>query len=196
MSEEASFWAGEFGRIYTARNRVDWRARIPFWQEVINLTGARSVFEAGCNAGWNLTAIRRAQPDVQLHGCEINQAAHAQAQLAGLAGLHRNDAISALRCYSGGMFDLVFTAGVLIHIGPQELGRTMLAIKEASARYVLAVEYAADQDEEVEYRGHAAKLWRRPFGKMYAALGLKIVHEWVNVPGFDQCNAWLLEKQT
>ena len=68
----AEFWAGEFGSDYTARNRVDWRKRIPFWREVIELTGARSVFEFGCNAGWNLSSIRRIERDVQSYGREIN----------------------------------------------------------------------------------------------------------------------------
>ena len=51
------FWSGEFGEEYLKRNRVDWRKRIPFWKDVIDMTGARSVFELGCNAGWNLSAI-------------------------------------------------------------------------------------------------------------------------------------------
>ena len=52
MNEQQQFWAGEFGDEYVRRNQVDWRARIPFWREVIEMTGARSVHEVGCNCGW------------------------------------------------------------------------------------------------------------------------------------------------
>ena len=184
----AEFWAGEFGAAYTARNRVDWRKRIPFWREVIELTGARSVFEFGCNAGWNLSAIRRVENDIQTYGREINEVALIQAEAAGhqvaTVGL-----ITDLNCY-----DLAFTAGVLIHIAPEQLDATMREIVSVSAQYVLAVEYAADKEEEVEYRGHAGKLWRRPFGKLYQDMGLKLVKEWPAGDGFDNCTAWLLGK--
>lgn len=187
----AEFWAGEFGAAYTARNRVDWRKRIPFWREVIELTGARSVFEFGCNAGWNLSAIRRAFPDVKTYGCEINERARLQAQICGHRVLNAGTWISQ---DDNGTVDLSFTAGVLIHIAPEDLEKTMRDLVETSAQYVLAVEYAADKEEEVEYRGHAGKLWRRPFGEMYQELGLKLVKEWPAGEGFDNCTAWLLTK--
>ncbi len=60
MPIAAELWAGEFGDQYLARNQVDWQARIGFWQQMLDVTGARSVFELGASAGWNLSAIRRA----------------------------------------------------------------------------------------------------------------------------------------
>lgn len=188
----AEFWKGEFGDKYLKRNRVDWRQRVPFWREVIETTGARSVFEVGANAGWNLSAIQRNDPDVMLHGCEINPKAEARAAMCGLS-LHRLDGVQALRLYPE-MMELVFTAGVLIHIAPEDLPAMMQGIVDASAGYVLAVEYSAEKEEEVEYRGHSGKLWRRPFGKMYQDMGLTLVKEWPAGDGFDNCTAWLLSK--
>jgi pseudaminic acid biosynthesis-associated methylase len=187
-----SFWAGEFGDQYHSRNQIDWRARIPFWEDVIDQTGARSVFEVGAGPGWNLSAIRELYPRVGLHGCEINPKGEAQAAMCGI-NLHRSDALRALANYTG-TIELVFTAGVLIHVGPDEIEATMKAIINASARFVLSVEYESEQVEEVEYRGHAGKLWRRPFGKMYEAMGLKLVKRWDAGPGFDRCTAVLLER--
>ena len=71
-------WAGSFGDAYHARNWVDWQLRIPFWQHIIELTGARSVFEFGCGLGFNLSAIKRSHPDVVLGGVEINDQATVQ----------------------------------------------------------------------------------------------------------------------
>ncbi len=69
-TEEKSVWAGEFGDNYTARNRVNWMARTPFWATIMDKTGARSILEVGCNAGWNLSAIKRAAPWVNACGID------------------------------------------------------------------------------------------------------------------------------
>lgn len=190
MSE---FWAGEFGNEYTARNRVDWRRRIDFWGGVLYQTGARSAYEVGCNAGWNLTAIRTAMSiawpvgwPVEVAGEDVNWEAVQQARVAGLnVDLPRPDIFPA---------DLIFTAGVLIHIAPDDLEATMRRIVDGSAQYVLAVEYEAETEEMVTYRGHENRLWRRDYGKLYQDMGLTLVRKWNAGEGFDDCTAWLLEK--
>ena len=192
MSKTAEAWAGSWGQEYTARNRVDWRARIPFWRDVLDMTGARSVYEAGTNAGFNLTAIKHADPLVQVYGCEVNDTAATQAERAGFR-IGRGKAADCLERRQA-EYDLTFSAGVLIHVPPAELRPTMTAIADASADYVLAVEYAADKEEEVEYRGQPAMLWRRPYGKLYEAMGLHLVKEWDAGVGFDRCLAVLLRK--
>lgn len=196
MGNTAEVWAGRFGSDYTARNRVDWRARIPFWRDVLDKTGARSVYEVGCNAGWNLSAIRRVAPDASLAACEINEVAAAQARVAGHKSIDPLEARSALGLYSqvAPLFDLVFTAGVLIHVAPRDLLKTMTAIVDASADYVLAVEYASEREEEVEYRGQKGLLWKRPYGVLYQQMGLKLVETGDPGPAFDRCTAWLLRK--
>jgi pseudaminic acid biosynthesis-associated methylase len=187
MNAQEEFWAGQFGNEYTSRNRVDWRARIPFWSMILDLTGARSVSEFGCNAGWNLSAIRRAYPDVAVRGIDINVRAVDQAQDAGLPVARASDL--------AGQAELVFTAGVLIHVGPEKLTQTMLSLVEASYDYVLAVEYASSgMPEEVHYRGHAERLWRRDYGAMYERLGLKLMATGDPGPAFDRCTYWLLRK--
>lgn len=187
MSKE--FWAGEFGDSYTKRNRVDWRLRTLFWKHIIREIGVRSVYEIGCNCGWNLSAIKLEAPYVYVSGEDVNESALDQAYAAGLdvypveAGHHATA-------------ELVFTAGVLIHIPPSELHGMMQRIIDMSCDYVLAVEYAADKEEEVEYRGHTGKLWRRPFGKLYQEMGLELVEEGkvgAN-QGFDDCTYFLLRK--
>lgn len=184
-SPTEEFWAGEFGDAYTARNRVDWQARIPFWKAIVEATGARSVFEFGCNAGWNLSAIRRIYPDVAVRGADINPVAAAQAATAGLEVTTLEEAPRS---------DLVFTAGVLIHIAPGYLQETMTKLVAKSNDYVLAVEYSAAKEEEVNYRGHAERLWKRNFGALYMDMGLELVQKGPAGKGFDNCTYWLLRK--
>jgi len=185
MSEQQQFWAGEFGDKYTKRNQVDWRARVPFWREIASFAHIQSAHEVGCNAGWNLMALRECDPEMELTGNDIN-----------LSAIHMANE-NKLDVWGGGPIkpsDLIYTCGVLIHVGPNELEAMMKSIIAASRRYVLAVEYEDRKEVEVEYRGHAGKLWRRPFGKLYQDLGLRTVWTERQVPGFDNCTAWLLEK--
>ena len=179
------FWEGEGGDEYTKRNRVDWRARIPFWKMILDKTGARSVFEFGCNAGWNLSAIKRVYPDVQCVGYEINDGAIEQANYAGhlTTKLH----------YHAGPRELSFTAGALIHIPPSDLSETMQLIIDKSCDYVLAIEYYAYGETEIEYRGEKGLLWKRPYGMLYQNMGLKLI-ETGKAEGFDDCEWSLLRK--
>lgn len=189
MSETAALWAGPFGDSYSARCRVDWRARVPFWQRIIDHTGARSVYEVGCNAGWNLSAIRRAYPDVAVAGHDINRRAAAQANYAGLQVIHEPN-MTWMNC----AYEMVFTAGVLIHVSPNDLPAMMRSIVHASADYVLAVEYAAEKEEEVLYRGQSGALWKRPYGMLYEEMGMTLVETGDAGTGWDRCTYWLLRK--
>ena len=181
-----AFWKEEFGNFYHQRNRFDWRLRIPFWKSIIDITGARSAHEFGCGLGFNLSAIRRAYPDVEVSGNDVNEQALYQCNAAGIPAWDVFP--STLRR------ELVFTSGVLIHIAPEDLKATMQSIVDASCDYVLAVEYAAEQEEEVLYRGHEGKLWKRPYGKLYQDMGLTLAAEFDAGEGFDRCTAWLLRR--
>lgn len=192
-SETEAWWSGKAGSDYTARNRVDWRKRVPFWRQIIDATGMRSVLEVGCNHGANLNAIKQLAPNIQTYGIEINPTAARQALLAGHKVMiepitHHEHAVSS--------YDLVFTAGVLIHIPPAELEKTMRSIVAASSHYVLAVEYVEETEVEIEYRGEMGKLWKRPYGEIYLSMGLTGMGcgDLSEQDGFDRCRWWLFRK--
>ena len=193
--EPTEAWSGEFGNEYTKRNRVDWRKRIPFWKHIIDVTGARSAFELGCNAGWNLSAIQRVDPMVSSWGVDINPTAIEQAKAAGLdAYCFGASQMSPKEPFS--FSELTFTAGVLIHIPPEELNEVMQRLALMSCDYVLAIEYDAEEVTEIEYRGQSGLLWMRPYGDLYEDLGLTLVETnkvQMDV-GFDNCRYWLLQK--
>lgn len=185
-----SLWQGPFGDAYTARNRVDWRARVPFWRRIVEGTRAKSALEVGCNAGWNLVALREGAGIPDLLGIEPNERARREAWGYGLSVVPGDDAAC---WWMREWADLAFTAGVLIHVPPEGLDETMRAVAWASRRWVLAVEYGSEAEEEVEYRGRRGALWKRPFGALYAAQGLRLVEEG-EAEGFDRCHYWLMEK--
>ena len=188
-------WAGDWGNAYTTRNRVDWRKRVPFWANIMQEIGARSVLEIGCNAGWNLSAIKAAAPWATVRGIDVNASAIKQACVAGLDAWL--ETIEARVEKTEACHELVFTAGVLIHISPAGLEPMMRNIIALSNRWVLAVEYESEAEAEVIYRGEKDMLWKRPFGRLYQDMGLKLVSPQYAVgkeSAFDNCNVSLLEK--
>ena len=190
MVDTNEFWAGSFGDAYTKRNRVDWQSRIPFWKEMMEQTGARSVHEIGCNAGWNLSAIQRAFPDILISGSDINEDALKLATSVGLAVHAQKDVMT----WFSMPVELVFTAGVMIHVAPDELDQFIEDMIAMSSRFVLAIEYDALIETEVLYRGHTGKLWKRPYGRRLENHGLTLISKQDPGPGFDNCHAWLMEK--
>ena len=196
------FWAGDFGTQYIERNRFDWQKRVPFWTSIVARIEARyetpSIMEFGCNIGSNLMALRTVRPTLTLRGVDVNMAAVDQAHNLGFDVYGNEVTLGSIKTYhnSSEAFDLCFTAGVLIHISPEDIADAMTRIKDYSRRYILAIEYFAEQEEEVEYRGHAGKLWKRNYGKLYEDLGLKLVEKGFvgKEDGFDDCVWWLLER--
>lgn len=210
MTEQEEFWAGEFGDEYTARNQIDWRSRYFFWSKVMKKIGARSVYELGCNSGWNLSCISKVNITTTVeyfddlgcsaswkneqdaptfpvvYGHDVNENAIKQAHIAGLT----NTRLMDLECIA----ELAFTAGVLIHVAPDHLKNTMQSVIEHSAKYILAIEYFSPREEMIEYRGHQNKLWRRPYGKLYQDMGLTLIESGDAGSGFDKCTYWLLRK--
>lgn len=188
------WWAGSFGDAYVERNRFDWTKRERFWRSLIP-DDVKTILEVGCNLGSNLKAIRGAV-GIDAVGVDVNEKALLEAAGAGFE-VHRMPGSEVSQRLGHEAFDLVFTAGVLIHVPPEDLDQTMAAIVEASKKYVVAIEYAHETAQMVEYRGHEDKLWKRPYGRIYEAMGLKTIGFGFAGPdrGFDSCAYWLMEKQ-
>jgi SAM-dependent methyltransferase len=148
-----------------------------------------SVLEVGCNAGWNLKAIREAAPWTMVKGIDVNIRALEEARRDGLDVEER----AANDLAGMGHFDLIFTSGCLIHIPPSAVLNVCSAISAASRRHVLAVEYGCDDEQEIEYRGHVGRLWKRDFGKIYENIGMIVVYSGAvgGEFGFDNCRYWL-----
>jgi pseudaminic acid biosynthesis-associated methylase len=192
MTDTNQLWSGSFGNAYHDRNRVDWKARVPFWQSAIEYTTPASVFELGCGPGWNLMAIAECAPATDLFGADLNLSAVNEARSQGFEVQQATEhGIAGM--YPSGSMDLVATCGCLIHVPPAQLEGVMRSLVDLSARYVLAVEYDADTEEEVEYRGVKGALWKRPYGALYMGLGLRLI-SFGEADGFNACHYYLMEK--
>jgi pseudaminic acid biosynthesis-associated methylase len=161
-------WSGPFGDAYTERNATAHEARGPFWERLLRAYEPRSVLEVGCNLGANLRWVVEEVDHRFVVGVDVNESA--------LARLREWDPranalyASALELpFRDGSFDLVFTMGVLIHIGREDLAPVMSEIVRCSGRYVLCGEYFADEETPVDYRGETGALFKRDYGSLYAS---------------------------
>ena len=193
-------WEGKFGDDYTDRNVVAWLTRLPLFQAMLEGLNLPRVLEVGCNRGHNLVALSELLgPGAEIVGVEPNPHARNLARSASsrtpiLAG----DAYDLP--FKEGTFDLVFTWGVLIHVPLDSLRAAMAEIHRVSARYLLAIEYFAEQETRIAYRGHDDLLWKRNFLKHYQAwfpdLSLVRQGSWGPEQRADNVSWWLLSRRT
>ena len=197
--DQLEVWKGEFGQAYTDRNAIDWHVRVPAFQEMLRGLSLERALEVGCNRGHNLLAVSHVTgPDTEVIGIEPNPYALKIARSS-------DPAITAIRGsvydlpFKDGYFDLAFTAGVLIHIPLANLPAAMKEIGRVTRKYILCIEYFAEEETEIRYREQANLLWKRDFLKHYtdSIPGLKKLRSgfWDAKDGFDRANWWLLERE-
>jgi pseudaminic acid biosynthesis-associated methylase len=191
-------WEGEFGRAYTDRNVVDWSKRLPAFQEMVGGLGIERMLEVGCNRGHNLVALRQILgAGADICGVEPNSYALDLARSAEPAARVVQGSAFDLP-FEDGYFDLVMTAGVLIHLDPRDLPRGLAEIYRVSRRYILAIEYYAEKDTEIPYRGQEGLLWKRDYRRDYQQQfsDLRLLRNGYCSAdqGLDRCDWWLLEK--
>ncbi|MDP2618623.1 MAG: hypothetical protein Q8P46_00360 [Hyphomicrobiales bacterium] len=209
MADTVAWWRSDFGNEYTARNaltpeRVQRQARL--WSDILKpvlvegppgfVHPPQSVMEVGANVGINLAALRSHLIGSRFFAVEPNDLARGTLIDSGI--------VDELDAYSGlddaiGTVDLIFSAGVLIHIPPDELLGFCRRIHDHAGRWIVAIEYFSKEPREVPYRGHAGKLFTRDFGSFYldnfpdlkpVACGFC----WKILTGLDDVTWWLFER--
>lgn len=195
-TSQLALWKSEFGRDYTDRNDHEKPERKTSWGRILDGIPAKKVLEVGCNVGWNLEYLRQLGVP-ELHGIEPQAYAVERARARNAAFDVQQGTAFALP-YAAASFDLVFTSGVLIHIGPEELGAAMAEIYRVARRWIVAIEYDHPVEKEVAYRGHAGALWKRDHREAWHARhrDLRLV-KWIELSpadGYDECTAHVFEK--
>lgn len=162
-TEQEKFWSGNFGDNYIERNKGDRFLKIAHENLTSALRksqGIQSVIELGSNIGNNIIILNDIIDNCDAEAVEINP--NAAKELESLNICKVNNA-SIIGFESDKTFDLSFTSGVLIHINPDALDAVYESLYKLSHKYILMLEYYNHTPEEVEYRGHSGKLYRRDF---------------------------------
>ena len=187
-ANQRAFWSGEFGNAYVDRNKSIDEVNESYaqqtgitvediFQRFFNDIDRKSkILEVGCNVGLNLEMLQKMGFN-NLHGIELNKKALQIAQERNQKVIFVNSSIEDYQ--SKEKYDLVYTAGVLIHIHPSTLESVIRKIVDLSAKYVFGFEYYSDKLEEIKYRDHSNVCWKQDFPLLFTKLfpQLKIVKQ-------------------
>jgi len=202
---QLDIWRGDFGAAYIDRNAAEparLAALTTHWARILKATeGAppRRILEVGANIGLNLRALSRLTT-AELHAVEPNPQARETLVRDGVVSAERAyDAVAAKIGLADGAVDFAFTSGVLIHIHPRDLLASCREIHRVTSRYLACVEYFADAEQEVPYRGLGEALFKRDFGGFYLDNfpDLRLLDYgfvWKRTTGLDNLTWWLFEK--
>ncbi len=192
-----SLWSGKFGDAYTLRNQPNSRRSI-FWKKILSEIKPKNILEVGCNQGGNLRWIARNMPVKNIYGVDINESALGVLKKA-LPSVNALWSEARELPFRDDYFEIVFTAGVLIHQPASSLRRVMGEVVRCSRRKVLCLEYFSKKNEEILYRGHRGALFKRDYGKLYLqwfpGLCLQKTGFLGKDQGWDDVTFWLFEKK-
>lgn len=168
-TEQADFWAGEFGSAYIGRNDSQQllAANIKLFSEALASMKPvpQSILELGANIGMNYVALQQVAPGASFTGVEVNEVAARKLRELGPEVFH----MSIEEFEADVTFDLVFTKGVLIHLNPESLAQTYQKMYRCSRKFIMIAEYYNPTPVSIDYRGEKDRLFKRDFaGEMMA----------------------------
>ncbi len=187
-TQQREFWLGEFGDSYMQRNKSiedvnqEYAKETGITVEQIfqkffdSLDRKSKILELGCNVGLNLRMLQK-MGFTNLYGVELNKKALDIAQKNSKNITFINSSIEDFE--PSETYDLVYTAGVLIHINPSVLDSVLKKIINLTNRYVFGFEYYSDNLVEIKYRDYANVCWKQNFPLLFTKLSpsLKVIKE-------------------
>ena len=191
MNKNEQMWAGKLGNEYTHRNYdealID--ERDDFWERMLNKYSCERTLEVGCDGGMNIESICRY---TLAYGIDINEYSLMKASRVGWLIWGKANDIP----FKDNYFDLVFTAGLLIHIPPDDIDKVIDEMIRCSNKYVLCIEYYAPKERERPFLGQMGITWERPYDTLLQNNGLKIIEAGYLTPqqGFNNCGYWMCTK--
>jgi pseudaminic acid biosynthesis-associated methylase len=166
-TEQEAFWAGQFGNDYAARNEDSagtLAGNLFSFARMLERVqpSPGSMIELGANIGLNLRALKLLLPAAHQAAVEINASAVERLRRDNVADeiFHQ----SLLEFTPARRYDLALIKGVMIHLAPEMLPAVYRKLATCATRHVLIAEYYNRRAEEIVYRGHSGKLFRRDFG--------------------------------
>jgi pseudaminic acid biosynthesis-associated methylase len=195
-TSQVELWKSEFGNDYSKRNQVNPADRLEGFRAIVGDLNIQSALEVGCNRGHNLGVLRDLGIN-RLGGLEPNDLARADAAQR-YPDANFSEGVAMNMPFDDSSYELVFTAGVLIHIAPTDVPAAMAEMYRISSRYVLSLEYFSPELTEVNYRGHTQALWKCDFGDVwqsqYPDLHLARTGHLDDAGVWDDVTWWLFEK--
>jgi len=177
-TKQEQFWSGDFGKEYNERNTYSETEWDEFYKKTWGLTklemnkqfiGSLSkdirILEVGSNIGMQLRGLQK-MGFTNLYGIELQQDAVERSKQQ-TKGINIIQGSGFDIPFKNGFFDMVFTAGVLIHIAPQNHESIMNEMVRCSKKYIWGFEYFSNEVTDINYRGNPGFLWKADFAKIF-----------------------------
>ncbi len=171
-------WHGDFGRLYTDRNLLSLEEVEELCKNNYGVTRTElnneflfdfdrsfRILEVGSNIGNQLLFLQK-MGFKSLYGIELQEYA-VEISKKRTVNINVIQGSAFDIPFKANFFDLVFTAGVLIHISPSDIKKVLKEIHRCTDKYIWGFEYYADKYTKVKYRGHDDLLWKADFAKTY-----------------------------
>jgi len=178
VTDQMEKWVGEFGREYTDRNALSLEEMEALYKRNYGVTRTElnekflkgmdrtiRILEVGSNIGNQLLCLQR-MGFSNLYGIEPQRYA---VELAKSRAVNINiiEGSAFDIPFKDGYFNLVFTAGVLIHINPSDITLVIKEIHRCAREYIWGFEYFEKTYTEIPYRGQRNLLWKADFVRLY-----------------------------
>jgi SAM-dependent methyltransferase len=196
QAEIEALYSSTLGDQYLQAHPTPDPKRAAFWRSIAAETTPKSVLEVGCGSGGNLAHLLRvpALYGVDLHAPSLEQAkvnTHGRAQLYA--------ASSTALPFPDASIDLVFTAGLLIHVSAEALPTVLKELGRVAAKHVLIVEYVDTYRRAIPWRGHEGVLFADRFPLEFWRHNPRFAPVWRKSvsrdSGFDRCEAALFVRR-
>ena len=177
-TQEEDVWSGKLGKEYTDRSImlpdeldqqcIDYYgiSRTELNRKFLGDLDINKILEVGCNVGNQLFLLKK-MGYTNLWGIELQDYAVEIARKRTISTIIMKGSAFDIP-YKDDFFDLVFTAGLLIHISPDDIDKVLDEIYRCTNRYIWGFEYySPDGYQMVNYRGEDGLLWKTDFAKLF-----------------------------
>ena len=202
MNKQEKFWHSDYADEYIKRNsHFDEEIGATAWQKMlVSTSGINSILELGSNIGRNIGMLNKVLPEAKKSIIELSPIPYQivknkyDLEYAVNSSILNSD-LEAVQ------FDMVFTSGVLIHVEPSDLLKTMQKMFDYSSKYILICEMFSRVPRTVNYKKSNDLLFTRDFGRYFLEnfpcsvvdYGFLWGH-YFDPAGFDDANYWIFEK--
>lgn len=178
FTKQMEEWVGDFGKEYTDRNALSLQEMEALYKEHYGITRTEmnykfigdfdrdmKILEVGSNIGNQLLLLQN-MGFKSLYGIELQPYA-VELSKRRTKGINIIQGSAFDVPFKDCFFDLVFTSGVLIHIGPENIAAALDEIYRCSNHYIWCFEYYAPNYTQINYRDHKDLLWKTDFSKLF-----------------------------
>ena len=177
-TDQMEEWMGQFGQEYTDRNTLTLDEMELLYQKQYGITRTEMnsrflgdfekdirILEVGSGIGNQLLCLQKAGFK-NLYGIELQSYA-VELLKSRTTGINIIQGSAFDIPFKDGFFALVFTAGILIHIAPDDINAVLDEIYRCTKQYIWCFEYYSEVYTQMNYRGHADLLWKANFCKLF-----------------------------